>query len=72
MDARLLNEPIVCSLEDIKPIHMSRDNSKAAAKLRAIAERNTTGRQQAVSALVRMTGNARAIRVNRERTQGGN
>lgn len=73
MDARLLNEPIVCSLEDIRPIHMSRDNSKAAARLRALAEHNNTEHQRAVSSFVRLTGNARAIKVNeRRRNSGGN
>lgn len=73
IDARTLKEPIVCTVEDIEPIELSsRDNTRAAARLRAIAERNTTDRQQAVSALVRMTGNARAIRVNNERNRGGN
>ena len=75
VDAKSINEPITFSAEDIQPraLEMSqRNNSRVAARLRAIAEQNTKGRQQAVSALVRMTGNARAIRVNNERNQGGN
>ena len=67
IDARTLTTPIICTLEEIEPIaEMSqRDNSKAAAALRALAEHNNTARQRAVSGLISMTGNARAIR-NRE------
>ncbi len=67
MDARLLNEPIICSLEDIQPLHMSRDNGKAAAKLRELAERNHTARQQAVSGLVRLASAGRRVRANENR-----
>lgn len=59
IDARKLKEPIICSVEDIQPVHMSRDNSRAAAQLRAVAERNNTARQRAVTGLLRMTGKAK-------------
>ncbi len=50
-------------------MQMSRDTSKAEAGLRALAERNNTARQRAVSGLIRMTGSARAIRANDERNK---
>ena len=67
MDARKLNEPIICSLEDIQPIHMSRDNSRAAARLRELAEKNTKDRQNAVSGLVRLASGGRRVRANETR-----
>ena len=73
IDARTLTEPIICTLEEIEPVEMSqRDNSRAAARLRALAEHNNTEHQRAVSSFIRMTGNARAIRVNSEKNSGGN
>lgn len=73
IDAKSINEPITFSAEDIRPHRaLEMSTGKATAQLRAIAEKNNNAeRQQAVTSLVRMTGNARAIRVNRERNQGG-
>ena len=45
-------------------IHMN-----ATEGLKAVAERNNTARQRAVTALVRATGSERAIKVNEERKE---
>ncbi len=68
VDARTLREPIICSVEDIMPVQMSQqDNSKAAAKLRELAEKNHTARQQAVTALVNLASGGRRVRANESR-----
>lgn len=66
IDARTLREPITCAVEDIQPIveMSSRDNTRAAARLRAIAESNHTARQQAVTALVNLASGGRRVRAN--------
>jgi hypothetical protein len=66
MDAKELNTPIICSVSDITPIEM-RDNSRAAARLRELAETNHTARQQAVSGLVRLASGGRRVRANENR-----
>lgn len=68
IDARTLTTPIICTLEEIEPLEMGqRDNSKAAARLRELAERNTTARQQAVTALVNLASGGRRVRANEDR-----
>ena len=45
--------------------------SKAVEGLKAVAERNHTEHQRAVSTLIRLTGNARAIKNNEQRNNDG-
>ncbi len=66
MDAKELNTPIICSVSDITPVQM-RDNSRAAARLRELAEKNHTARQQAVSSLVNLASGGRRVRANESR-----
>lgn len=47
------------------------DKSKAIEGLKAVATRNNTSHQRAVTALIRATGNVRAIKVNKERGTNG-
>ncbi len=69
IDAKSIRVPISFSADDITPrAQMSQqDNSKAAARLRELAEKNHTARQQAVSGLVRLASGGRRVRANENR-----
>lgn len=69
IDARTLTAPIVCTLEEIVET-TQRTRTKAIEALRQVAERNDTSHQRGVSALVRATGNSRAMKVNEARNGG--
>lgn len=73
IDAKTLRVPIVCSVEDITPVQMSskdiRRPQRSIEDLQQVAEHNNSAHNRAVSALVRMTGSARAIKVNQERNR---
>lgn len=59
IDARTLTTPIVCSLDEIKPVGVEMKTSKATAALRALAERNHGERKRLVDHLIKMTGKRR-------------
>lgn len=73
IDARTLTAPIYFSGDAVTPIETStgKNQSKAIRGLQEITDRNSTERVRAVTALVKLTGNARAIKNNEERNNGG-